>query len=75
MSLPPGDVVRLRMPTSSLKRAHAGHHVRAIRALDRSRRQGRQPAERVERSESLDEGEASARINDVMAADILRGES
>jgi hypothetical protein len=40
-----------------------------------SRRQGRQPAERVERSESLDDGEASARINDVMAADVLRGES
>jgi hypothetical protein len=46
-----------------------------IRALDRSRRQGRQPAERVERSESLDDGEASASINDVMAADVLRGES
>jgi hypothetical protein len=48
------------------------HHVRAIRALDRSRRQGRQPAERVERSESLDDGEASARIKDVMASDVLR---
>jgi len=67
MSLPPGDVVRLRMPESSLKPSSRGHHVRAIRALDRSRRQGWQPAERVERSESLDEGEASTRINDVMA--------
>jgi len=31
--------------------------------------------ERVERSESFDDGEASARISDVMAADVLRGES
>ena len=53
--------------TSSLNGNHVGHHVRAIRALDRSRRQGRSPRERVERSESLDEREASARINDVMA--------
>jgi hypothetical protein len=45
----------------------AGHHVRAIRALDRAFRQGRSPHLRVERSESLDEREASARIDDVMA--------
>ena len=31
--------------------------------------------ERVERSESLDDGEAGARINDVIAADEPRSES
>jgi hypothetical protein len=45
----------------------AGHHVRATTALDRAIRQGRSPHARVERSESLDECEASARINAVMA--------
>jgi hypothetical protein len=44
-----------------------GHHVIARTALDRAIRQGREPAQRVELSESLDEREASARINDVMA--------
>jgi hypothetical protein len=58
-----------------------GHHVRARTALDRAIRQGRSPhagapdarsvrvgvGVRVERSESLDEREASAKINDVMA--------
>jgi len=44
-----------------------GHHVKAIRALDRAIRQGRSPHVRVERSESLDEREASARIDGVMA--------
>jgi hypothetical protein len=44
-----------------------GHHVRARTALDRAISQGRSPHLRVERSESLDEREASARINGVMA--------
>jgi hypothetical protein len=44
-----------------------GHHVKAIRALNRAFRQGQSPLVRVERSESLDEREASARIDDVMA--------
>jgi hypothetical protein len=44
-----------------------GHHVIARTALDRANRQGRSPRERVERSESLDEREASARIDDAMA--------
>jgi hypothetical protein len=48
--------------------SEAGHHVGAVTALDRSRCQGREPAERVERSESLDDGEASARISGVMGS-------
>jgi hypothetical protein len=38
-----------------------------MRALDRAIRQGRSPHVRVERSVSLDEREASARISGVMA--------
>jgi hypothetical protein len=44
-----------------------GHHVRARTAFDRAIRQDRSPQVRVERSESLDEREASARIDGVMA--------
>jgi len=54
-----------------LNRIVVGHHIRAIRALDRAIRQGREPAQRVERSESLDKREASARIDDVMADRIF----
>ena len=44
-----------------------GHHVRGITAFDRAICQGCEPAQRVERNESLDEREASATIDDVMA--------
>jgi hypothetical protein len=67
MSRPPGEVVLFRIAPLLLNGIIAGHHVRARTALDRVIRQGREPAQRVERSESLDEREASARIDDVMA--------
>jgi hypothetical protein len=67
MSRPPGEVVLFRIAPLLLNGIVVGHHVRARTALDRALRQGRSPRERVERSESLEEGEASARINDVMA--------
>jgi len=43
------------------------HHVSASFGLDRAPGQGRKPAERVERSESLDGAEASPTIGTVMA--------
>jgi hypothetical protein len=43
------------------------HHVRARTALDRAIVKAEARVPRVERSESLDEREASARINGVMA--------
>ena len=67
MSRPPGEVVLFRIAPLLLNGMVVGHHVKAIRALDRAIRQGQSPHERVERSESLDEREASARIDDVMA--------
>jgi hypothetical protein len=41
-----------------------GHHVRARTALDRAIVKAEARVPRVERSESLDEREASARINE-----------
>jgi hypothetical protein len=67
MSRPPGEVVLFRIAPLLMNGILAGHHVRARTALDRAIRQGRSPHLRVERSESLDEREASATINDVMA--------
>jgi hypothetical protein len=67
MSRPPGEVVLFRIALLLMDGILAGHHVRARTALDRAIRQGRSPLVRVERSESLDEREASARIDDVMA--------
>jgi hypothetical protein len=49
------------------RRVHLSHHVRAIRALDRVVVKAAARGERVERSESLDDGEASATIRGVMA--------
>jgi hypothetical protein len=67
MSRPPGEVVRFRIALLLMNGILVGHHVRARTALDRAIRQGRSPRVRVEPSENLDEREASARINDVMA--------
>src|SRR2546430_624200 len=67
MSLPPGGVDRLRMATPADERSSC-RPSRKCHARARPRRgQGREPASRVERSESLDDAEASARISGVMA--------
>jgi hypothetical protein len=67
MSRPPGEVVLFRIALLSMNGILTGHHVRARTALHRAIRQGRARVPRVERSESLDEREASVRITDVMA--------
>jgi hypothetical protein len=67
MSRPPGEVGLFRIAPLLMNGIVLGHHVRARTALDRAIRQGRSPHVRVERSESIDEREASARINGVMA--------
>jgi hypothetical protein len=46
---------------------HLGHHVRAIRALAGVVVKAAARGQRVERSESLDDGDASATIREVMA--------
>jgi len=66
MSRPPGEVVLFRIAPLLLNGIVVGHRVKAIRNARPSDPQGREPAQRVERSESLDEREASARIDDVM---------
>src|SRR5436190_9215814 len=55
--------------SSSQPGGFPGHHVLAIRRLDRVARQGRQPRQRRGRraAESLDEDESSQRIRGVMA--------
>jgi hypothetical protein len=72
MSRPPGEVVLFRIAPLLLNGIVVGHHVKAIRALDRAFPQGRSPHGRVERSESLDEREASARIDDVWPPETSR---
>jgi hypothetical protein len=72
MSRPPGEIVLFRIAPLLMNGILVGHHVRAKTALDRAIRQGREPAQRVEGSESLDEREASATIDDVMAVRTSR---
>lgn len=67
ISRPLAEVVRFRIALLLMNAILVGHHVRAGTALGRAIRQGRSPHVRVERSESLDEREASARISGVMA--------
>jgi hypothetical protein len=68
MSRPPCTVVRFGMANLRCWTAfETGLHAKAIRRARPSDRRGRQPASRVERSESVDEREASARITGVMA--------
>jgi hypothetical protein len=57
----------LRIAPLLLNGIVVGHHVKANHALDRAIVKADEPAKRVERSESLDKREASARIDDVMA--------
>jgi hypothetical protein len=67
MSRPPGEVDRFRIAHLLMNGTLVGHHVRARTALDRAFVKAEARMLRVERSESLDEREASARINGVMA--------
>jgi hypothetical protein len=53
--------------TCLMNEIQAGHHVRGHARARPRRGQGRQPASRVERSESLEDAEARARISVVMA--------
>jgi hypothetical protein len=67
MSRPPGELVLFRIAPLLLNGIVLGRHLKAIHALDRAIVKAVSPRRRVERSESLDEREASARIDDVMA--------
>jgi hypothetical protein len=67
MSRPPGEVVRFRIAPLLMNGIVVGHHVRAMRRSTERFVKAKARVLRVERSESLDEREASARINDVMA--------
>jgi hypothetical protein len=67
MSRPPGEVVRFRIALLLMNGILAGHHVSAGPRSNERFVKAEARVLRVERSESLDEREASARIDDVMA--------